>query len=96
MEIANSIKNAYIEAIHATHTGIWRMTDMAVQACWPYMHRALLSKTAKCNLCVKIGKNLESITPSSKWASLKLCKFRNEDVQLGFDAPLYNEKNPEI
>ena len=55
--IPNSIKGAYVEAIHATHYGSLGMTDMAVHAWWPYMHRDVLTKTPKCNHCVKIGKN---------------------------------------
>ena len=30
--IPNSIKDAYVEAIHATHTGSWGMTDMTTHA----------------------------------------------------------------
>ena len=54
--IRNSIKYAYIEAIHATHPGSWVMTDIAVHAWWPFMHRYLPSKMAKRNPCVKIDK----------------------------------------
>ena len=64
--IPNSIKEAYMEAIHATHPGSWGMTDMATHAWWPYMHRDIITKTAKCNPCVKIGKNIKSIIPASK------------------------------
>ena len=47
--IPKSIKDAYVEAIHATHPGRWGMTDMATHARWPYMHRDIITKTAKCN-----------------------------------------------
>ena len=70
----NSIKDAYVEAIHATHPGSWGMKDMATHAWWPYMHRDIVTKTAKCNPCLKIGKNLKSIIPASNGAPLKLCK----------------------
>ena len=72
------------------------MTDMAVNAWWPFMHRDLLSKTVKCNPCVKFGKNLKSIIPSSKWAPLKLCKVPNEEIRIDFGGPIYNEKNQEV
>ena len=29
------------------------MTDMETHAWWPYMHREIITKTAKCNPCVK-------------------------------------------
>ena len=94
--IPHSIKEAYVEAIHATHPGSWGMTDMATHAWWPYMHRDKISKTAKCNPCVKIGKNLESIIPANNWAPLKLCKVPNEEIQIDFGGPIYNEKNREV
>ena len=60
------------------------------------MHQDILPKTAKCNPCVKIGKNLKSIVPSIKWAPLKLCKVPNEETQIDFGGPIYNEKNKEV
>ena len=66
--IPNSIKDAYVKAIHATHPGSCGMTDMATYAWWTYMHHYIITKTAKCNSFVKIGKNLKFIIPSSKWA----------------------------
>ena len=72
------------------------MTDMATPAWWPYMHRDIIKKTAKCNPCVKIGKNLKSIIPASKWAFLKLCKVPIEEIQIDFGGPIYNAKNQEV
>ena len=94
--LPHAIKDAYVDAIHATHPGTWGMTDMATHAWWPYMHRDIATKTAKCNPCVKIGKNLKSIIPANKWAPLKLCKVPNEEIQIEFGGPIYNEKNQEI
>ena len=73
-----------MEAINATYPGSWGMTDIAVHAWWPYMHRDNITKTAKYNLCVETGKNLKSFFPSSKWAPLKLCKVPNEEIQIDF------------
>ena len=72
------------------------MTDMATHEWWPCMHRDIISKTAKCNPCVKIGKNLKSIIPANKWAPLKLCKVPIEEIQIDFGRPIYNEKNQEV
>ena len=72
------------------------MTDMATHAWWPYMHRDIATKTAKCNPCVEIGKNLKPIIPANKWAPLKLCKVPNEEIQINFGGSIYNEKNQEI
>ena len=70
--LPHAIKDAYVEAIHATYPGTWDTTDMATHAWWPYMYRDIVTKTAKCNPCVKIGKNLNSIIPANKWAPLWL------------------------
>ena len=94
--LPHAIKDAYDGAIHATQPRTWGITDMATHAWWPYMHRDIVTKTAKCNPCVKIGKNLKSIIPANKWAPLKLCKVPNEEIQIGFGGPIYNEKNQEI
>ena len=80
----NSIKEAYMEAIHAPHPG----------SCGT--HRDIISKPAKCNPCVKFGKNLKSIIPASKWAALKLCKVPIEEIQIDFGRNIYNEKTQEV
>ena len=69
---------------------------MATHALWPYMHRDIITKTAKCNPCVKIGKKLKSIIPANKWAPLNLCKVPNVEIQIDFGGLIYNEKNQEI
>ena len=69
---------------------------MATHSWWPYMHRDIITKTAKCSPCVKIGKNLKSLIPASKWAPLKLCKVPNEESQFDFGGQIYNEKNQEV
>ena len=94
--LPHAIKDAYVDAIHATHPGTWGMTDMATHAWWPYMHRDIATKTAKCNPCVKIGKKLKPIIPANKWAPLNLCKIPNEEIQIDFGGPIYNEKNQKI
>ena len=60
------------------------------------MHRDIITKPAKCNPCVKIGKNLKSIIPSSKWAPLKLCKVPIKENQIDFGGQLFIEKNQEV
>ena len=90
--LPHAIKDAYVDAIHATHPGTWGMTDMATHAWRPYMHRDIATKTAKCNPCVKIDKNLKSIIPANKWAPLKLCKVPNEEIQINFGGAIYKEK----
>ena len=94
--LPHAIKDAYIDAIHATHPGTWGMTDMATHAWWPYMHGDIATKTTKCNPCVKIGKNLKSIIPANKWAPLNLCKAPNEEIQIDFGGPIYKLKNQEF
>ena len=93
--LPHAIKDAYVKAVHATHPGTRIMTNMATHAWWPYMHRDIITKTAKCNPCVKIGKNLKSIIPANKGAPLKLCKVPNEEIQIDFGGSVNHEKNQE-
>ena len=51
---------------------------------------------AKRNPCVKIGKKLNSFIPFSKWPPLKLCIVTNEETQIDFGGPIYNENNQEV
>ena len=44
--LPHAIKDANVDAIHATHPGTRGMTDMATHAWWPYMHRDIATKTA--------------------------------------------------
>ena len=94
--LPHAIKDAFVDAVHLTHPGTWGMTDMATHAWWPDMHRDIITKTTKCNPCVNIGKNLKSIIPANKWATLNLCKVPNQEIQIDFGGPIYNEKNQEI
>ena len=72
------------------------MADMATHAWWPYIHRDIITKTAKCNPWVKTGKNLKSFIPANKWAPLILCKVLKWEIQIYFGGPIYNEKNQEV
>ena len=90
--LPHAIKDAYVEAIHATHPRTWGMTDMATRAWWPYMHRDIIRKTAKCNPGVKMGKHLKSIFSANEWAPLKLCKVLNEEIQIDFGGPTIMKK----
>ena len=56
--IPNSIKDAYIKAIHATHPGSLGMIDIAIHAWWSYRHQDLLSKTASATLVSKLVKKI--------------------------------------
>ena len=80
------------------HPGSWSRTDMATHAWWLFLHRDIVTKTAKCNPCVKIGKKLKSLIPASKWAPLNFCKVPNKEIQTDFGGPIYieNQWNQEV
>ena len=60
------------------------------------MHEDMLTKTAKCNPCAKICRNLEPVIPSSKRMPLRLCKVSNIELQVDFGGPIFNEKTQEV
>ena len=55
--LPHAIKDAYVDAIHATHPGIWGMTDMATHAWWSYMHRDIATKLQKATPVSRLVKN---------------------------------------
>ena len=83
--IPNSIKDAYVEAIHATHPGSWGMTDMGTHAWWPYMHRDIITKMSKCNPCVKI--DMETV----RWEDL--ISEENWDLEARCDKELEQNRD---
>ena len=94
--IPNSIKDAYIEASHATYPGSWDLTDIAIHAWWPYLHRDLLSKTTKRNPGIIIVTNLKHIIPTSELAPLKLYKLSNEEVPIDFGGAILTRKTKKL
>ena len=84
--LPHAIKDAYVDAIHATHPGTWGMTDMATHAWWPYMHRDLATKTAKCNPCVKI--DLETV----RWDELITDENWNNDERSDIEIEVNKNK----
>ena len=84
--LPHAIKDAYVDAIHATHPGTWGMTDMATQAWWPYMHRDIATKTAKCNPCVKI--DLETV----RWDQLITDENWNNDERSDIEMEVNKDK----
>ena len=39
---------------------------------------------------------MQFLIPTNKWAPLKLCKVPNEEIQIDFGGPIYNENNQEV
>ena len=94
--IPNSIKDAVLELIHMTHPGSWEKVSLSQYAWWPYMHKEILAKTSDCVPCTENCKNLKPIIPKSKWHPYKLCQEPNEEIQIDFGGPIFNEKDEEI
>ena len=68
--IPHSIQDAFLESLHLTHPGSWRMITLGQYAFWPYMHREILIKAAQNKPCTDIGENLKPVVPASKWKPL--------------------------
>ena len=69
--ILNTLKDALIEDLHASHPGSWGMICMAQHCWWPYMNRDLLVRAIECKPCTAIGKNLKSIIPAKQFQAHK-------------------------
>ena len=72
------------------------MITLGQYAFWPYMHREILNKTAKCKSCTFIGKKLKQVIRASKWNPNKHCSEPSEEIQLYIGGPVTNEKDKDI
>ena len=54
-----------------------------------------MAKASKSKTCTDIGKNLKSVIPHRKWATLPKCVEPNHEIQIDFGGPIINEKGIE-
>ena len=93
----NTIKDAYIDAIHATHSGSWGFIDMAIHAWW----RTCIAFCCQKQQSATRGSTLVTIQ-NLKLLLLrghhKIYKKRNPDeaIQIDFGGPIYDEKDQEV
>ena len=94
--IPNVLREALTDDIHASHPGAWGMICMATHCWWPYMHRELIVKSTECKPCTVIGKNLKSIIPANHFAPHLPCVEPNQEIQIDFGGPFFDEKGTEV
>ena len=96
MAIPNTLKDALVEDLLASHPGSWGMICMAQHCWWSYMNRDLLVRAIECKSCIAIGKILKSIIPAKQFQAHKPCIVPNQEIQIDFAGPINNEKDHEI
>ena len=94
--IPNVLREALIEDIHSSHPGTWGMICMATHCWWPYMHRELIVEATECKPCIVIGKKLKSVIPAKKFHPYIPCVEPNQEIQIDFGGPIFDEKGNEI
>ena len=94
--IPNVLREALIDDIHASHPGTWGMICMATHCWWPYIQRKLIVKANECKPCTVIGKNLKSIIPAKQFNPHIPCVEPNQEVQIDFGGPIFDEKGNEV
>ena len=94
--IPNVLREALINDIHASHPGTWGTICMATHCWWPYIHRELFVKATECKPCTVIGKNLKSITPAKQFNPHIPCVEPNQEIQIDFVGPIFDEKGNEV
>ena len=94
--IPNVLREALIDDIHSSHPGTWGMICMATYCWWPYMHRELIVKATECKSCTVIDKNLKSIIPAKLFNPHIPCVEPNQEIQIDFGGPIFDEKGDEI
>ena len=94
--IPNFLREALIEDIHWSHPGTWGMICMATHNWRPYMHCELIVKATECKPFNAIGKNLKSVIPAKKYHPHIPCVEPNQEIQISFGGPIFDEKGNEI
>ena len=85
-----------MDVLHATHPGAWGMTELGQRLWWPFNNRDFISKSKTCRPCTEFGKNLKSIIRKSDWTSLPPCSEPNEEIQLDFGRPIFDEQGRKV
>ena len=78
LTIPNTMKDAVIDVLHATHPSSWGMTELANRLWWPFINRDLIKKAKTCRPSIEFGKNLKSIITKTKWSPIILCVEPNK------------------
>ena len=59
------------------------------------MNREMIVRSTSCKPCTAVGKNLKSVNLASNSTPIP-CTEPNQDIQIGFCEPNYDEKSDEI
>ena len=86
-----AIKDAVLEDIHSTHPGSFAKQSLAQKIWWPYIHRDILAIASECKACTVKGKNSKPVTSHSKWSPLPKLIEPNDEIQLNFGGPIFDE-----
>ena len=96
LTIPNTLKEAVIDVLHATHPGSWEMTELGTRLWWPFINRDLLNKAKTCLPCTEFVKNLKSIIPKTKWSPIIPCVEPNEEIHTVFGGPILDGQGREV
>ena len=60
------------------------------------MHRELIVKATECKPCTLISINFKSVIPAEKFQPHIPCIEPNQEIQIDFGGPIFDEKGNEI
>ena len=60
------------------------------------MNLDLLYKTPKCTTCTKLGENLKSIIPFTKFSPIKTSSEPNQESQIDIGGPIFIERDQKM
>ena len=91
LAIPSKLRNACLNWLHRNHPGQMAMVDAANYLWWPKMHSQIIEKAESCSQCRQMGKNLKPLIAKRKFEKIKEPSEPNEEVQLDFAGPLFND-----
>ena len=91
LAIPSKLRNACLNWLHRNHPGQMAMVDAANYLWWPKMHSQIIEKAESCSQCRQMGKNLKPLIAKRRFEKIKEPSEPNEEVQLDFAGPLFND-----
>ena len=69
---------------------------MATHCWWSFMNRELIVEATEWKPFAAISKNLKSIILAKQFQSHIACLEPNQEIQIGFGGPIFDEKGREV
>ena len=80
MVIPPQSRATVMASLHRGHAGLFKMKDVSISYFWwPLLNRQISLTAANCKKCIKFGKNLKAVIPSTEIALTESTEDPNQE-----------------